>query len=65
MAIPPLNSPVTASTALWPGLAWSWADAATAKAGVFTPSRAAERGYERTLRSLAGQISQVLTNHRP
>ena len=59
------NSPLSASTAPWPGLAWTWADAARARAGTFGPSRAAERSYERTLRSLAGKISQVLTSHRP
>ena len=65
MATPPPNSSLSVSTAPWPGLAWTWADAATAKAGVFTPSRAAERSYERTPCSLSVQISQVLTSNRP
>ncbi len=49
----------------WPDLPWTFADAAKARAGAFTPSRAAERAYERTLRSLAGRVSQILTSHRP
>ena len=49
----------------WPDLPWTFVDAAKAKAGAFTPSRAAERAYERTLRSLAGRVSQILTSHRP
>lgn len=49
----------------WPDLPWTFADAAKARAGAFTPSRAAARAYERTLRSLAGRVSQILTSHRP
>lgn len=49
----------------WPGLVWSWADAAKAKAGVFTPSRGAERAYARALRSLADKIAGVLATHHP
>lgn len=49
----------------WPDLPWSWADAAKARAGVFTPSRAAERAYERALRSLGARIADVLAKNRP
>lgn len=49
----------------WPGLAWSWQDAAKATAGRFTPSRGAERAYARALRSLADKIAGVLATHPP
>ena len=42
----------------WPSLAWSWADRAKQRAdrSPFTPSRAAERAYERRLLSVAERI---------
>lgn len=49
----------------WPDLAWTWADAAKAKAGTFTPSKAAEHAYERTLRSLGAKIADVLKRSGP
>lgn len=52
-------------SAPWPDLAWTWGDATKARAGAFTPSRAAERAYERTLRSLAGRVGQILKANRP
>lgn len=49
----------------WPDIAWTWADAAKARSTVFTPSRAAELAYERTLRSLGARIADVLKRNRP
>lgn len=49
----------------WPGLAWTWQDAAKATASRFTPSRGAERAYARALRSLADKIAGVLSSHTP
>lgn len=56
----PISSP-------WPGLAWSWADAAKQRAerSAFTPSRAAERAYQRQLRSVAEQIVRITQSARP
>lgn len=52
----------------WPNLTWSFADAAKARAdrSPFTPSRAAELAYERQLRSVAGQVANIVqTAGRP
>lgn len=51
----------------WPGLAWSWVDAAKQRAerSAFTPSRAAERAYQRQLRSVAEQIIRITQSARP
>lgn len=57
--------PTTWRPPAWPDLAWTWADADKAKAGAFTPSRAAERRYERALRGLAAKIGDVLATHPP
>lgn len=46
---------------------WAWADAAkaTAEASAFSPSRAAEKQYERQLKSVAKQIKSVLATSAP
>lgn len=44
----------------WPSRPWNFADVAKAKAGAFTPSRAAERAYERKLKNVAGQVQTIL-----
>lgn len=49
----------------WPELSWTWADAAKTKAGAFLPSKAAERSYERSLRSLATRIAGILKHNSP
>ena len=51
----------------WPGLAWSWADIAKQRAerSAFTPSRAAERAYQRQLRSVAEQVIRITQSARP
>lgn len=51
----------------WPGLVWSWADLARQRAdrSAFTPSRAAERAYQRQLRSVAEQIIRITQSARP
>ena len=51
----------------WPGLAWSWDDAAKQRAerSAFTPSRAAERADQRQLRSVAEQIIRITQSARP
>ncbi|WP_165078081.1 MULTISPECIES: phage minor head protein [unclassified Desulfovibrio] len=49
----------------WPGLVWTWADAAKAAQGRFKPSRGAERAYARALRNLADKIAGVLATHTP
>lgn len=44
----------------WPGLTWSFADAAAKKGRRFIPSQAATRTYQRQLRSVAAQIRHII-----
>lgn len=50
----------------WPGLVWSWRDAAAEKTARFMPSQSAERMYERQLKSVAGQVRHIIaTDQNP